>query len=95
MRLSFQQVLERISDGKIFSAEFVKKDGSIRTMTCRRGVVKHLKGGELKFDPVAKGLIPVFDMANGGYRFINFNTLRKIKFVGAEVTEFDGQVINE
>lgn len=33
------------SGGKLFSVKFVKKDGTIRTMTCRREVHKYSGGG--------------------------------------------------
>ena len=68
--------------GKIFSAEFVKKDGTLREMVCRTGVKKYLKGGELPFDPVEKGLLPVFDMQKQDYRMINLKTIRRIKLEG-------------
>lgn len=69
---------------KIFSVEFVKKDGTLRAMTCRLGVTKHLQGGELKYNANAMGYLVVYDMQSKGYRTINFNTLRAIKFEGKE-----------
>lgn len=71
---------------KIFSVQFYKKDGTLREMTCRLGVTKHLKGGELKHNPSELNHLIVFDMQKGGYRTINFNTLVKIKFEGNEIT---------
>jgi hypothetical protein len=67
---------------KIFSVVFEKKDGTLREMTCRLGVKKHLKGGELSYDPEEKNYLVVFDMQSEGYRTININTLKKIKFEG-------------
>lgn len=64
--------------GKIFSCEFVKKDGSLRKMRCRTGVTKYLQGGELAYDPIEKGLLSVFDMENQGYRMINLRTIVNI-----------------
>ena len=66
------------SKGKIFSVTFTKKNGETREMICRKGVKKHLKGGELMFDPNEKGLAVVFDMKKNAYRMININTLEKI-----------------
>lgn len=63
---------------KIFSVEFLKKDNTLRKMVCRIGVTKHLKGGELPYDPFEKGLLPVFDMQAKDYRMINLKTITAI-----------------
>lgn len=68
--------------GEFFSVQFVKKDGTVRDMVCRTGVTKHLKGGELAFDPAEKGLMVVFEMDKEGYRMINLKSLRKITVGG-------------
>jgi len=68
--------------GKIFSVVFTKKDGTDREMVCRLGVTKHLKGGEMSYDPEEKNYLVVFDMQSEGYRTININTLKKIKLDG-------------
>ncbi|WP_193151290.1 hypothetical protein [Sulfurimonas sediminis] len=46
MQVSRYKVDEIIKSthGKIFSCEFIKKDGSIRKMVARLGVAKNLKG---------------------------------------------------
>jgi hypothetical protein len=67
---------------KIFSVVFQKKDGTLREMVCRLGVTKHLKGGEMNYDPEQKNYLVVFDMQSEGYRTININTLKKIKLDG-------------
>ena len=79
-KVSKNQAKELInsSKGKIFSVTFTKKNGETREMICRKGVKKHLKGGELMFDPNEKGLAVVFDMKKNAYRMININTLEKI-----------------
>ncbi len=61
--------------GRIFSATFQKKDGTMRDMVCRRGVKRHLAGGNLPYDPKPKLLLPVFDMAGRDYRIVNIGTL--------------------
>jgi len=87
--ITLQEILNKVSNGKVFSAKFVKKDGSIRTMNCRTGVVKHTTGKGLSFDPITANLIPVCDMnllAKGmeerSYRFINYSKLIWIKIEG-------------
>ena len=74
------------TNGKIFSAVFIKKDGEKRKMICRLGVAKYVKGVGLKFKPVDaskdRDLIGVFDMHKKAYRFINVKTLEQIKVKG-------------
>ena len=38
------------SNGRFVSVTFIKKDGTERTMLCRLGVTKYLKGGTSKLD---------------------------------------------
>lgn len=83
MKITIEQVKE-MTKNQIFSAVFIKKDGTVREMVCRLGVKKHLKGGELGYDARALNYLPVFDMQKQEYRMINFNTLLKIKISGVE-----------
>ena len=68
------------SKNRIFTAEFVKKDGQHRLINARlnvsKGIKKDSKGRAWK--PIKKGLINVFDMQIQEYRFININTLLKL-----------------
>jgi hypothetical protein len=53
--------------GRIFTTEFIKRDGSeVRVLPGRLNVVSALKGGEAKYDATEKGLFRVFDMGTGG-----------------------------
>ena len=70
------------TNGKIFSAVFIKKDGEKRTIVGRRGVSKYVTGKGLGFNPGSRNLIGVFDMHKKGYRFINVETLKQIKIKG-------------
>jgi hypothetical protein len=85
-----EQVREavRAAKGKIFSVLFVKKDGTLRKMVCRTGVTKHLKGGELPYDPIEKGLLGVFDMAKQEYRMINLRTIQSISLEVEDAPSF-------
>ena len=73
--------IERIlnSNGKIFTVVFTKKDGTIRELNGRLGVVKHLKGGQSTLDP--EKFIIVYDLKNEGYRAINKSTIIEVKGV--------------
>ena len=76
------QELKKMVGGKIFSVEFIKKDGTLRKMVCRLGVKKHLKGGSLGYDAEALNYLTVFDLQSEEYRTINVNTLKSITFEG-------------
>lgn len=73
--------VERIlsSNGKIFSVEFIKKDGSRRLMNCRLGVTKHLRGGECTLDK--EKFLVVYDLQSEGYRAINKDSIINVKGV--------------
>lgn len=47
----------------------------MRKMVCRRGVQKHLRGGELQYDPKPRQKIPVYDMQKRDYRMVSVDTL--------------------
>jgi len=84
LKITFENAekLIKSSNGSIFSCEFVKGDGSIRKMTCRLGVKKHLKGGTLSYDPSELNMIPVFDLTKRDYRMIRLDTLRSLTMDG-------------
>ena len=84
--ISPSDVIKIVGNGRVFSATFVKKDGTIRVMKCSRGVGKGVTGVGLKFNPQDKQLLGVFDMHKDQHRFINLQTLKQIK-AGGEVYE--------
>ena len=69
--------LIHITNGKIFSSTFVKKDGTHRLLTGRLKVTKGLKENAKPrpYNPSKYNLVCVYDMKAEGYRMINFNTL--------------------
>lgn len=74
--------LERETGGRIFAVYFQKGDGTMREMVCRRGVRKHLRGGELPYDPKLRLLLPVFDVQKREYRMVNIASLVSFKVSG-------------
>ena len=70
---------KKMVGGGIFTATFIKKDGTIRKMVCRFGVKKHLKGGASTTAHI-DNLMCVFDMEKNAYRCINTDTLLSLKF---------------
>lgn len=69
-------------NGQIFSVDFIKKDGSVRTMNCRMGVKSKLKGGQAKYDAESRNLLTVYDMQKGAYRTINADTVFAVRCHG-------------
>jgi hypothetical protein len=90
--MNIKDVMELLGD-KIFTVTFVKKNGEVRVMNARRGVKKHLKGGELPYDPYEHGLVPVFDMQKEAYRMINSQTITEIKSDKKVYVLKDGQLV--
>lgn len=80
-----QQFIEDTESGKIFSATFEKKDGTIRTINCRRAVKKGVKGVGMSFDPMSRGLMVVYDMQKKSFRMINLKTLIEVKVNGRTI----------
>lgn len=80
--LKIDKLIEQ-SNGRFITVRFVKKDGTIRTMTCRLGVTKHLKGGQSTLD--ADKYITVYDVQKEGYRAINRDTIISVTLDGVTV----------
>ena len=83
----FTKVLEEIqtANNTIFSVEFIKKDGSVRNMVARLHVKKGLNGKGMAYNPIEKGLLPVWDMQKNGFRMINLKTVTKLQIKGEEL----------
>ena len=79
-----EKLFQEITSGKIFTAQFIKKDGSRRLINCRTNVSKYTNGKGLNFDPIARNLLTVYDLKKKDYRFINLSTLISVKIGGKE-----------
>lgn len=78
-----QQIIKGYKGRQFFTVEFVKRtNGENRVMNCRKGVSKGVRGGGLRFDPVSKGLVNVFDIPLGQHRFISLDTIKRISLKG-------------
>jgi len=68
--------LIRETNGRIFSSTFIKKDRTIRTLTCRLGKrYKSKTGKQAPYKAKEFNLLPVYDMQKKAFRMLNFNTL--------------------
>ena len=71
--------------GEFFTVTFVKRtDGTTRTINARLGVRRYLRGGDLPYDPIEKGLLPVYDVQKRDYRMINLGTIISAKVGGVD-----------
>ena len=99
MRLPITREIVRalVSDGKVFSVEFVRRsDGKRRTMQARLGVERALKGGKRAYDEAEHGLLTVFDMERKGYRSVPVEGIRAlavrgVRYVPARVRSGGGR----
>jgi len=81
--INLPYIREAVSDGSLFSVEFVKRTtGETREMLCRTGVKAHLKGGVKKFDDKEKNLLTVYDVQKNGYRSIPLDAIIRVKIHG-------------
>lgn len=74
---AYERMLD--SNGVIFGVKFIKKDGTLRSMSCRLKVTKYVTGKGMAYKPLLKGLVGVFDM-NSSYRMVNLRTLQEVTF---------------
>ena len=83
----FTTVLAKIQTAQntIFSIEFIKKDGTVRNMVARLNVKKGVNGKGLSYNPIAKGLLPVWDLQKNAFRMINLKTVTKLQIKGEEL----------
>ena len=66
-------------DGKFFTVVFTKRTtGELRTMNCRLGVKKHLKGGQKAFNDTEKQILTVWDAQKKAYRSIPLENVNRI-----------------
>jgi len=79
-------LLKLIPESAIFTVVFVKQDGTVRKMVCRRGVKKYLKGGEATYK-ANKHLVGVFDMRKKEYRCFNKLRVMEIHYKTEELLE--------
>ena len=69
------------TNGRIFSAYYIKKDNTHRLINARLKVTKGLKenANPQPYEPSKYSLLPVYDMKINNYRMINLNTLQQLK----------------
>lgn len=76
------ETLIKSTNGRIFSAKFLKKDKSSRLMNARLGVHKNLKGGVNKTVKASNAYMTVFDIKADDYRTLNLDTVQELHIDG-------------
>ncbi len=75
-----EELIDGMTNGRIFSVQFVKKDGTVRDMVCRKGVRKGVKGTGAGWSQGAlKPLRTVFDMHKAAFRTIPTDRVVRVK----------------
>ena len=90
--MNAKELINKMTSGRIFTAQFTNRGGTPRIITGRTGVTKGNKGIGLSFDPLAKNLLPVLDMdlskkvddINKAKRFINLSTIIWVQVDGVK-----------
>ena len=80
MNPTINTVLES-TRGRFFTVLVLKNDGTIRAITGRVGVKKHLKGGVVPNGHVAtmRDMLVVYDVKEKGYRAINKHNVLAVR----------------
>lgn len=81
-----KKLFKQLVGNKFFTVTFKKKDGTLRTMNCRLGVKKHLKGGTKSYDDSKFNYVTVYDLVKKGYRIVNLDAIKQIKTKGLKVS---------
>jgi len=78
-----QKLVKDCKGNQFFTVVFVKRtNGEIRTMNCRKGVYKGVRGVGLRFDPVKKRLVGVWDRVKRQHRFISLDEIKRVSIQG-------------
>jgi len=83
--MELPELKKLVSDGKFFSAKFVKRtDGTTRRMLCRTGVKS--EGSGRNWNPDDKGLLTVWDCQKLGFRHIPADAVLELRVRGQVIT---------
>lgn len=77
--------LRSILGNQIFGAQFVRRDGTLRSGSFRLGVERDLTGAGQAYDTAARGNLIVWDMTKGAYRTIRLGSLVSISCHGVTI----------
>ena len=87
---SINDVLKITKGGQFFHVVWRKDGGELAARSLRRGVKKGVKGVGFKFDPIERGLLPVYDPAADmrGEKFFKLVRAKNIISITARGTKY-------
>lgn len=77
-RVNLEQFLRK-QVGRFVGLDFVKVDGTGRSLNGRLGVTKHLKGGTNTVQANDRPYLVVYDVKTPGYRAVNLATVSMVR----------------
>lgn len=77
-RLQLEKLLTSMN-GKFVGVDFVKADGTARSLNGRLGVRRHLKGGDNTVCGADRPYIVIYDVKSKGYRALNLATVSCVR----------------
>lgn len=80
-RVNLKTFLEA-QDGKFVGIDYIKKDGSDRSLNGRLGVTKFLKGGDNNTEALDRSYLTVYDMKARGYRTVDLASASHVRANG-------------
>lgn len=89
------KTLDKLVEDTFFTVDFIKKDGSVRSMNCRQGVVKHLKNPNSPITIKRGDLVTVW--SHKGYRSFHEDKVLQIRARGKVwyPVQLDGRIFYE
>ena len=76
-------LIKNYKGGQFFTVSFVKRsDGTMRTMNCRKGVMKDVKGAGHRYNIEDKNLVCVRDVQKRAHRMISLDNIKAINMRG-------------
>lgn len=78
-------------NGQFISIDFIKKDGTFRTLNGRLGVKRHAQGKASDIHHLDSPYICVYEVpkpktgVSGGYRYVNLHTIIAIRAAGKDI----------
>ena len=78
LELSVDELFKMFDGGKFVSVIFEKKDGTLRKLTGRTGVSKHVNGNGAAYNARDYGQLRVFDVVADGWRTITANKVKEV-----------------
>lgn len=75
------KLLEVLTSGKFVSVDFRKANGTMRTITGRVGVRKHVNGKGMSYDPTTRGLVVIWEATKSNRKDENDKGYRMVKLI--------------